>query len=53
MNAVLSIETRGTISTSCSEATSSSSGGVIEVLREGGSAIFGALSSSDVVANGA
>lgn len=33
------MDTRGTISTSCSEATSSSSGGLIDVLRDGGRAM--------------
>ena len=49
MNAVRSIETRGTISTSCSDATSSSSGGVIDVLRDGGSAIVLYLSMCYVI----
>ena len=40
INAVRSMETRGTISTSCSDATSSSSGGVIDVLSDGGRAIL-------------
>jgi len=40
MKAVRSMEMRGTISTSSSEAISSSSGGVIEFRKEGGSAII-------------
>ena len=36
MKAVRSIETSGTISTSCSDATNSSSGGVTDVRRECG-----------------
>ena len=40
MNAVRSIATRGTISTRCSEAMSSSSAGMTDVLREAGSAIY-------------
>ena len=39
MKAVRSMETRGMISMSCSEATSSSSGGVMDVLSDGGRAI--------------
>lgn len=39
MKAVRSMEMRGIISTSSSDATSSSSGGVIEFLNETGSAI--------------
>jgi len=39
IKAVRSIEIRGTISTSSSEAMSSSSGGVIEFRKEGGSAM--------------
>lgn len=40
MKAVRSMDTRGWISISCSDATSSSSGGVREDLNEGGSAIL-------------
>ncbi len=43
MKAVRSIDTRGMISTSCSDATSSSSGGVTDVLSDGGSAISSAF----------
>ena len=39
MKAVRSMDTSGTISTSCSDAMSSNSAGVIEVLSEGGRAI--------------
>ena len=41
INAVFSIETRGSMSTSCSDAMSSNSCGVTEVLRDCGRAIRG------------
>ena len=50
MKAVRSIETRGMISTSCSDATSSSSGGVIDVLRDGGRAMFCELCLTTLIA---
>lgn len=40
MNAVFSIATRGMISTSCSEAISSSSAGMTDIMRDVGNAIL-------------